>query len=115
MARDKESMQDIALHHMDKLNRRNQTENKPKTLAEQLKESQLSPEERRKRMPAVEWHRDLAELVFMGKGTAPVSKRLFEYVRAKYKKEIEDFRLSGAPLKDVMSFIRSKSDEYINM
>ena len=114
MARDKESMQDIALHHMDKINRRNQSDNKPKSLAEQLKEADLSPEERRKRMPSVEWYRDLRDMIFMGKGTAPVGNKLYEYVSAKYKKEIEDFRLTGAPYKDVLNFIRSKSDEYIN-
>lgn len=115
MARDKESMQDIALHHMDKINRRNQTDNKPKTLAEQLKEMELSPEERRKRMPSAEWYRDLRDQVYMGKGTAVVGKRLFEYVSAKYKKEIEAFRESGAPYKEVINFMKSKADEFINM
>ena len=114
MARDKESMQDIAMHHMDKIVRNNPSDNKPKTLAEQLKEAALSPEERRKRMSSSEWHRELRDEVYMSK-TVSVGTRLFQYVIAKYKKEIEAIRESGAPYREAIAFIKSKSDEYINM
>lgn len=115
MARDKESMQDIALYHMDKMNRNNQSDNKPKSLAEQLKEAALPPEERRKRMPSTDWHRDLRDQVYMGKGSVTVGTRLFQYVMSKYKTEIEAYRESGVSYKEVINFIKSKSDEYINM
>jgi hypothetical protein len=113
--RDKEAMQDIAMHHMEKIARNNPNEDKPKSLAEQLKEAALSPEERRKRMPAVDWHRELRDLVYMGKGPVSVGPRLFQYVTAKYKKEIEDIRVSGAHFKEAIAFCKSKADEYINM
>lgn len=114
MARDKESMQDIALYHMDRVNRNNPSDNKPMTLAEQLKEAALSPEERRKRMPSGDWHRELRDEVYMRKGVS-VGERLFQYVLANYKKEIEDIRLSGAHFKEAITFVKSKSDEYINL
>ena len=113
MARDKEAMQDIALYHMEKLNRRNQGENKVKTLAEQLEESKQSPTDRRKNMAPVEWYKDVRDIVLMNK-KCRVGAGLWNWASVKYKADIEKMRMNGDTYESVLSFVKEKESDYIN-
>ena len=112
MARDKESMQDIAMYHMDKLNRQNTSVNKIKTLAEQLAEFNKSPEQLRRESSYYDWSKDLKEACDSDK-FGP-SGPYFLFVTARYKKEMEEFHSKGTPFKEIIFFIKSKEEEYIN-
>lgn len=105
--------QDIALHHMEKLNRRNENNNNEKTLKEQLDYANLSPEERRKRLPSGEWYRNLKDVALGPKNT--VGNRLYTWVTSKFKKEIEEMRTSGESYENVVRFIKSKNLDLLNI
>ena len=111
--RDKEAMQDIALHHMDKINRQNQGETQVKSLADQLKEAAKSPSDRRKNMPSTEWYKDIRDIISMTKNCR-ISFNFWNWVSVKYKADIEVMRLNGDAYDTVIAFAKTKEMEYIN-
>lgn len=110
MARDKESMQDIALYHMERMNRNNPTNTKEKTLAEQIADSKKSPEQQRRESSTYDWEHDLRDLCTK-KG---VSEKLKQYVSFKYKAEMKQFHEAGSSFNEVIMFINSKQEEHMN-
>ena len=111
--RNREEVQDIALYHMEKLNRRNPSE-EAKTLKDELKEASLTPEERRKRMPPGEWYRDLKDAIAFDK-KCMVPNRLYQWVSTKFKEDVEKMRLDGSTFVEVCKFIRSKESDFLNI
>lgn len=114
MARDKQAMQDNAMWAMDKINRENPTTaRKEPTMAEMLAEDRKPADQKRRELPKHVWTRELQDFITMDKHGP--GNRLVSYVNAKYKADIEAFRTSGAPYSDVTKFIRSKSEELLNL
>jgi hypothetical protein len=113
MPRDREAAQDIALYHMEKLNRNNRNETPRKTVKEQLAEAELPSSERRKRMPAVEWYKDARDIVSMSKNCR-VSNGLWNWAIVKYKADIEKMRLNGDSYDMIFSYVKTLEMEYIN-
>jgi hypothetical protein len=112
MARDKESMQDIALYHIDRINRANPTTAKSQSLSQQLNELKKTPEQIRKESTTYDWVHNLRDYcVNMRFGPGA---RLVEYVQFKYKEKMQFFHESGASFKEVTSFILSKEEEHMN-
>jgi hypothetical protein len=105
-------VQDRLLVQMERISRNNPTDHQVKSLEEQLKEANLPPEEKQKRKKPSDWHRDLIDIVNQDK---TIGTRLFTWCTTKYKADIEKFRTDGAPYRDVLSFIRSKALEHINL
>jgi hypothetical protein len=105
-------VQDRLLVQMERISRRNPTDSTTKSLEEQLREADASPEEKQKRKTPRDWHRDLIDIVNKDR---EIGTKLFQWVSVKYKADIEKFRTEGAPYKEVLSFIRSKTMEYINL
>ena len=110
MARDKESMQDIAMYHMDRINRNSGPTEKAKTLAEQIAESKRSPEQKRRESSKYDWEHDLRDHC-LSKG---VSEKLKSFVSFRYKAQIEEFHQKGSSFNEVVTFINSKMEEYMN-
>lgn len=110
MARDKESMQDIAMYHMDRINRNSAPTAKAKTLAEQIADSKKSPEQQRRESSKYDWEHDLRDICTK-KG---VSEKLKQYVSFKYKTDMEKFHEAGSSFNEVISFINSKQEEHMN-
>lgn len=113
MARDREAAQDIALYHMEKLNRNNKDVIREKSLAEQLDELKQPSSERRKKLPSHEWYKDIRDIITQEK-KCRVSANLWNWVTAKYKDEIEKMRTSGSDYNEVLAFARTKEEEFIN-
>lgn len=114
MAKSKEEMGDIALRNIDRTNRMNPSEEvKAKSLAEQLKELEKTPEQVRREMPWHEWNKDLFDYFTMQKGGG--SQRLFQYVLNKYREDIKKFHESGTHFKNIATFVNTKSEEFLNM
>lgn len=109
--RSKEDTQDIAIHHMDKLNRRNLTEIKQKTLAEQIEEADLPEAEKIRRMTQYNWNKSLQEAVLSDRNLAV---KLSEWCRTKFKGQFETFRKEGTSFREIVMFIKSKEEEYLN-
>lgn len=105
-------VQDRLITQMERISRNNPTNHQTKSLEEQLKEANLSPEEKQKRKTPRDWHRDLIDIVNQDR---TIGTKLFQWASVKYKADIEKFRTDGAPYKEVLSFIRSKAMEYINL
>lgn len=112
MARDKESMQDIALYHMDKMNRNSAATAKPKTLAEQLADLERTPEQIRRESSHYDWHHDLRD--FCVKMKHGPGDKLIQFVLSKYKTDMEQFHKKGSNFKEVAIFIQSKLEEFMN-
>jgi hypothetical protein len=110
--RSKEDAQDIAMHHMDKINRKNKNnESKSLSLKDQLARQELSSTEKIKRMSIYDWNKTLEDKIRQSK---TVNERLGNYVKSVYKKEFERFRSEGTPFNEVIAFIFSKGEEYFN-
>jgi len=105
-------IQDRLISQMEKITRNTPTDTGVKSLAEQIKFASASPEEKQKRKTPSDWHQDLKNLVYKDK-TANI--KLYSWVCVKYKTEMEEFRTKGVPYTEVLTFIRSKSLEYINL
>jgi hypothetical protein len=104
-------VQDRLITQMERISRNIHTEGL-KSLEEQIKLAESSPEEKQKRKTFSDWHRDLKNLIYQDK---TVSIKVYNWVCFKYKKEVEELRTKGAPYKEVLTFIRSKGIEYINL
>lgn len=87
-----------------------QSSNKPKSLAEQLKELEKSPDQKRKELPWHEWCKDLFDYALNTRGVNCPSA-LYQYVTVKYKSEFEKFHKEGTRFSEIVSFINSKSNE----
>jgi hypothetical protein len=87
-----------------------QSNNKPLTLAEQLKELNKSPEQKRRETPWHEWCKDLFQYAHTEKGVS-CSPRLYLYVSNKYKAEFENFHKKGTKFSEIIAFVNSKSNE----
>jgi hypothetical protein len=115
MARSKEDMQDIALYHMDKLNRRNVSE-KPLTgkesLQQELEYANLSSSEKMRRKSNYDWELDLRDLV--NKKWSNINYKQFQWVLAKFKKEMKEFHEKGEPYTTVLAFVRDKQMDWMN-
>jgi hypothetical protein len=104
-------IQDRLINQMERINRNSNTD-KIKTLKEQLDEFNLSPEEKQKRKSVADWHIGLKDLVYKDK---EINIKVYTWATFRYKNEIENYRTSGASYKTVLSFIRSKIIEYMNL
>lgn len=116
MARSREEMQDIALYHMEKSNRRNKRDdNAPETLEEGLKRfekhNNMTPEEKQKAKTWGDWCDDLQTFMLKNKTW---SQKNFTFVSAKYGKELAQLHAEGAPYREVVTFIQEKAVERLN-
>jgi hypothetical protein len=116
MARSREEMQDIALYHMEKSNRRNKRdENAPESLEEGLKRlekhNSMTPEERQKAKTWGEWCDGLQEFMLKNKTW---SQKNFSFVSTKYGKEMAQLHSDGVTYREVVAFIEEKAIERLN-
>ena len=90
--------------------RNSQSSNKPKSLAEQLKELEKSPDQKRRETP---WHEWCKDLLANNNQTRSItcSPTLFNYVQNKYKAEFENFHKKGTSFNEIIMFINSKAAE----
>ena len=116
MARSREEMQDIALYHMEKSNRRNKHEdNAPESLEEGLKRLEkhdsMSPEEKQKAKTWGDWCDDLRDYMLKNKTW---SQKNFTFVSSKYGTEMAKLHSDGVSYREVVSFIEEKAVERLN-
>lgn len=83
---------------------------KPESLADQLRELNKPADQRLKELPVHEWSRDLYDFAVNSK-THSCTPKLVQYVSSKYKDEFAKFHSRGTAFKEIVSFIRSKSEE----
>ena len=124
MAKSREDMQNIALYHMDKLNRRTQGErdNRPPTLEEQLKEEarrkNLTPEQRRAEKPWGEWciaFRDHLESRETRLKWTTFSQKFIGWVMVKHKAELEEYHRKGTAFSEFMPWLIDKQMVHMNL
>lgn len=112
MAKSREDIQDIALYHMEKQNRRNREETKKVTLKEELEHLSLSPEDKRKRMSQRDWNIEVREYCLDSKNGCGAN--LLSWVQVKYKADFEKFKENGTAFNEILTFVKSKKEEHIN-
>jgi hypothetical protein len=117
MGRSREEVQDIALYHMEKSNRRNKgaASNEPESLEEGMnrldKLASMSPEERQRMKTWGDWCDDLRDFMLKNRTW---SQRNYTFVMAKYNAEMMKFHADGTSYREVVSFIEEKSVERLN-
>lgn len=118
MARSKEDSQDIAMYHMEKIMRQNKTVNTPKTSLESFQEEEawkkMTPEEKMKQKSPYDWERDLRDELLLTRKHG-VGQKQYSWVMTKYKHKMNEFREKGVSLSEVISFIKEKQLEYMNL
>jgi hypothetical protein len=124
MAKSREEMQDIALYHMDKMNRRTQgqRENKPKSLQEEWNEmerwNKLTPEQRNQETPWGEYLRNLKDWMNSrdgGRRHGIFTDRFYSWLTSARKKELMEYHAKGTQFKDMAAWIKDMSEIHINI
>lgn len=111
-------MQDIALYHMEKLNRRNKVVEKTETLAEQIKRMddwhKLTPTEKLKHMPYSDWLVKLKEHLVLGRQSI-VPGRCFDWMTMKRKTQLQEFHANGTSFTEIAAWAKEMSLVYMNL
>ena len=117
MAKTREEMQDIALGHMDKINRRNKTvtETPQEEYERQVRESKWTPQQRMQNKSKYDWQKDLEEhIAKLGFGGNGVGRGLLSWCQNKFKTEFEGFHKNGNSYEEVVRFVKDKEIAYLN-
>jgi hypothetical protein len=124
MAKSREEMQDIALYHMDKLNRRTpgERDNKPKSLEEEWKAmdrwNKLSPEQRNQETPWGDWQINLRDWLNNregGRRHGVFTDRFYGWLCSARKKELMEYHAKGTQYKDMVTWIKEMAEYHINV
>ena len=124
MAKSREEMQDIALYHMDKMNRRTKGErdNRPPTLEEQLAEEErrkhLTPEQKMKEMTYQEWAFELRE--WMGKREThrrytTFSSKFSSWLFTARRNELVAYHEKGTVFTDLANWLQDMQMVHMNL
>lgn len=124
MAKSREEMQDIALYHMDKMNRRTQgeRENKPQTLEEQMKEldrkNSLTPEQRLAELPWGDWNRSLMDWL-QSREThrkyGAFTSKFFTWLSRAKRAELEEHHRKGTKFSDMVPWMKDMQMIHMNL
>lgn len=124
MAKSREEMQDIALYHMEKLNRRTKgdRDNTPQSLEEQFKEltrvNNLTPEQRMKEKSWEEWSYDLRrwmESRETARRYTTFTTRFTGWVFQARKTELQKFHSEGTAYKDMADWLQDMQMVHMNL
>ena len=109
-------MQDIALYHMEKANRRTRNEAKTEESLEEAvnrldKWDSMTPGERLKSLSWGDWLDGLQQALIKDRTW---SQKNYTFVTAKYQAELMKMHSEGTSYREVSQFIREKAVERLN-
>lgn len=107
----KEDAQDVAMHHMDKISKRNPGSTRELSLREQIEAASVSPTEKMKKMSQYNWNRDLDDAILRDRDCNAI---LANHVKAAHKKEFIKFKENGTSFREIISFIKSLEQELLD-
>jgi hypothetical protein len=116
MGKSREEMQDIALYHMEKANRRTRNEAKTEESLEEAvnrldKWDSMTPGERLKSLSWGDWLDGLQQALIKDRTW---SQKNYTFVTAKYQDELMKMHSEGTSYREVSQFIREKAVERLN-
>jgi hypothetical protein len=123
MAKSREEVQDIALNHMDRINRNTQGERvvKNPSLKEQLDEEKrragLSESEKLKELDWSEWSRKLRDWLTNREMSRrhTFTERFLQWIWARHKPQLEQFHQTGTTYTEMLPWFSDKQMEHINL
>lgn len=124
MAKSREEIQDIALHAMDKENRRSKGERsgRPPTLAQDVAEMKrrdaLSPEQKIKELSPADWERSLRQHLQTRESMlrhGMFSQRFLSWLFIKRKAELESYHRNGSPFQSMIPWLQEMQEVHMNL
>jgi hypothetical protein len=119
MAKSREEVQDIALYHIDKLNKKHPGARKDvePTLSEQIKAldewEKKTPSEKLSATPYKEWLENMRMYFIKGKKHT-FTQRFWNWVDKKHRSELEDFHKKGISYNEMSAWLEDRVIDHMN-